>query len=622
MLRYALSKLLGTYSGADLGIAVDSEGRLLVSVTDPSGTFLTSALFTAKGSLIAGTGAATVGTLAVGTNGQILQAKSTEATGLVWTTATYPAIIGIGELLYGSAANVISGLAAGALTEILVGGGAAAPVWTTATGSGAPVRATDPTLVNPILGAASATNLGIGVDPALYPLHIVDAMTSLTDDNGLFLDLDISGTADANVAHRGLHIDIDSDFVGTQLTGFRQTIRGVRVDLNVGASGEAYLAEGFSTTVTVGSTGDIAAIAGNRTIAGYAGAGTVGQTRGFAGQAYHASGTTTLLIGVDGLATTSGAATGTVTEGIGVRSMVDNLSGTFTTGTLFQGAFTGIIGTKYGIVLTGDTLNSFDGDLNVKGGDLTIGVDDTVYGKVSAYGHATGSDEGGELLLYLAADHDTTISYFRIQAEQDDLLIGPDTDADALKLDALKDLYVTAGSVLIAATEYLNFGTTQGSTGYGIRDNSNVIEFKDSGGAWKRPRHFDSTPDDDHTYDGITHPGVVGEDFALFQVGYRKSDGKFWLAGKDAAATMPGVVLATAAIDESEDANGTFLFVGFARDDTWDWTVGGLIYVGDSGALTQTAPSGNLDIVQCVGFAMTGDVIFFNPNTAAVEVTA
>ncbi len=43
-------------------------------------------------------------------------------------------------------------LANGATTEILVGGGAAAlPVWTTATGSGAPVRANTPTLTTPVL---------------------------------------------------------------------------------------------------------------------------------------------------------------------------------------------------------------------------------------------------------------------------------------------------------------------------------------------------------------------------------------------------------------------------------------------------------------------------------------
>ena len=51
-----------------------------------------------------------------------------------------------GDMIYFSATNVRARLAAGATTEILVGGGAAVPVWTTATGTGAPVRADTPTL--------------------------------------------------------------------------------------------------------------------------------------------------------------------------------------------------------------------------------------------------------------------------------------------------------------------------------------------------------------------------------------------------------------------------------------------------------------------------------------------
>ena len=55
-----------------------------------------------------------------------------------------------GELLYGTAANP-AWLAAGALTEILVGAGAAVPVWTTATGTGAPMRGTTPTIITSLL---------------------------------------------------------------------------------------------------------------------------------------------------------------------------------------------------------------------------------------------------------------------------------------------------------------------------------------------------------------------------------------------------------------------------------------------------------------------------------------
>ena len=47
-----------------------------------------------------------------------------------------------------------------ASTQILVGGGPAAyPVWTTATGSGAPVRAVSPTLTTPVLGTPAAGSI-------------------------------------------------------------------------------------------------------------------------------------------------------------------------------------------------------------------------------------------------------------------------------------------------------------------------------------------------------------------------------------------------------------------------------------------------------------------------------
>jgi len=42
---------------------------------------------------------------------------------------------------------------------MLVGGGAADPVWTETTGSGAPVRATSPTLVTPALGTPASGDL-------------------------------------------------------------------------------------------------------------------------------------------------------------------------------------------------------------------------------------------------------------------------------------------------------------------------------------------------------------------------------------------------------------------------------------------------------------------------------
>lgn len=127
----------------------------------------------------------------------------------------------------------------------------------------------------------------------------------------------------------------------------------------------------------------------------------------------------------------------------------------------------------------------------------------------------------------------------------------------------------------------------------------------------------------DDSYSGVTITGTAGEDLAFGDVCYRKSDGKYWKADANAAATMPGVVLCLQAIDESVSATGEFLKYGFIRDDSWTaWTVGGLLYVSAAavGAMVQTAPSGSGDQVQVLGYAYSAKVVFFNPQYVMVEV--
>ena len=55
---------------------------------------------------------------------------------------------------------------------------------------------------------------------------------------------------------------------------------------------------------------------------------------------------------------------------------------------------------------------------------LFVGGDDAVPGIVTAMGGASGNDEGGELRLRTAADHDTTYNYYFLDVYQDDLRIG------------------------------------------------------------------------------------------------------------------------------------------------------------------------------------------------------
>lgn len=68
-------------------------------------------------------------------------------------------------------------------TKILVGGGVGtAPVMTAATGTGAPVRATSPTLVTPVLGAATATSL------TLTGAVTADTISEKTSEAGVTID--------------------------------------------------------------------------------------------------------------------------------------------------------------------------------------------------------------------------------------------------------------------------------------------------------------------------------------------------------------------------------------------------------------------------------------------------
>lgn len=83
-------------------------------------------------------------------------------------------------------------LAAGATTEILVGGGASAlPVWTTANGTGAPVRTTNAALVTPNIGTPSAgvvTNL-----TGTASININGTVGATTPNTGAFTSFAATG---------------------------------------------------------------------------------------------------------------------------------------------------------------------------------------------------------------------------------------------------------------------------------------------------------------------------------------------------------------------------------------------------------------------------------------------
>lgn len=127
-------------------------------------------------------------------------------------------------------------------------------------------------------------------------------------------------------------------------------------------------------------------------------------------------------------------------------------------------------------------------------------------------------------------------------------------------------------------------------------------------------------PGSDTTASGVKVTLTAGENLVFGEVCYVKSDGKIWKADADAIATSSALLMALDSI--SADADGEFLITGFARNDAWSWTVGGLIFLSTTaGALTQTAPSGTDDVIQILGVATHADRMIFTPQLVQVEHT-
>ena len=132
------------------------------------------------------------------------------------------------------------------------------------------------------------------------------------------------------------------------------------------------------------------------------------------------------------------------------------------------------------------------------------------------------------------------------------------------------------------------------------------------------------TVSSDHTAKGqiVAMKNASGVTVGFGDVCYVGSDGFLHLADADASSTMPALYMAVESI--SNGSIGDFLRTGIVQDNTWSWTVGGLIYVSTTGSsthtLTQTAPSGSGDQVQVVGVALHADKMDFNPNLTIIEI--
>lgn len=113
---------------------------------------------------------------------------------------------------------------------------------------------------------------------------------------------------------------------------------------------------------------------------------------------------------------------------------------------------------------------------------------------------------------------------------------------------------------------------------------------------------------------------TANEGQAFGDVCFINVDGEAQLGDADATSTASCVVMCLETVTANNPAE--YLMLGVARNDTWAWTVGGLVYLSTTGTtgntLTQTAPSGTGDVVQILGVATHADRVMFNPNLVQV----
>ena len=129
----------------------------------------------------------------------------------------------------------------------------------------------------------------------------------------------------------------------------------------------------------------------------------------------------------------------------------------------------------------------------------------------------------------------------------------------------------------------------------------------------------------DGEYTGDLAMFEAGEDLTAGEVVYFKSDGKVWKAVATAEATARCVAMSMETT--SANAMGPFLLKGFSRFNSEfpTYNVGGALYTPEAETSSknvpeQTAPDSDGDFVQVIGFAISADAVWFDPDSTVVEV--
>ena len=119
----------------------------------------------------------------------------------------------------------------------------------------------------------------------------------------------------------------------------------------------------------------------------------------------------------------------------------------------------------------------------------------------------------------------------------------------------------------------------------------------------------------------IVYIGQSGDNLTAGSVYYYTSSGSWQAADADAVSTASGLI--GMALGTNPTTAGVLLR-GYGVSSSNLGTVGSVVYLSTTaGEVTETAPSGNGDVVRVMGYTLnaTSDLMYFNPSPDWIELT-
>lgn len=126
---------------------------------------------------------------------------------------------------------------------------------------------------------------------------------------------------------------------------------------------------------------------------------------------------------------------------------------------------------------------------------------------------------------------------------------------------------------------------------------------------------------DNETFRGLYRSNqTAGENLIFGDLVNYKSDSKWW---KTDANTMTMCIgeLGLVVEDTLTGATGKIAKIVDARNDSWSWTTGAMLYISIApGEMTQTMPSGTGNQIRKVAVAISPTLINFAPDCTIIEL--